>query len=49
MAEGIEARIAAADGRGRGIAAATREELMQIQGIDANHTEERVERIREMS
>ena len=37
MAEGIEARIAAADEDAEAIAAATREELLQIQGVDANH------------
>ena len=38
MAEGIEARIAAADANAAAIAEATRDELLQIQGIDANHT-----------
>jgi len=46
MAEGIEARIAAADVDAEAIAAATREELIQIQGLDANHSEQRIERIR---
>ena len=46
VAEGIEARIAAADADAEAIAAATREELIQIQGVDANHDEERIERIR---
>ena len=36
LAEGIEARIAAADENAEAIAAATRDELLQIQGIDAN-------------
>jgi (E)-4-hydroxy-3-methylbut-2-enyl-diphosphate synthase len=49
MAEGIEARIAAADVGAAEEAAATRDELLQIQGTDANHTEETVERIREMT
>ena len=49
MAEGIEARIAAADVDAEAIAAATREELIQIQGLDANHSEERIERIREVA
>jgi hypothetical protein len=46
VAEGIEARIAAADADAEAIAAATREELIQIQGVDANHDEARIERIR---
>ena len=40
MAEGIEARLAAADEDAEPDAAAAREELLQIQGIDANHSEE---------
>jgi (E)-4-hydroxy-3-methylbut-2-enyl-diphosphate synthase len=46
VAEGIEARLAAADENAEAIAAATREELLQIQGVDANHSEERVAKIR---
>ena len=38
MAEGIEARIAAADVGAAEEAAAARDELLQIQGTDANHT-----------
>jgi (E)-4-hydroxy-3-methylbut-2-enyl-diphosphate synthase len=49
VAEGIEARLAAADENAEAIAAATREELLQIQGTDANHSEERVERIRDIA
>ena len=49
VAEGIEARLAAADENAEAIAAATREELLQIQGIDANHSEDRVARIREIA
>jgi (E)-4-hydroxy-3-methylbut-2-enyl-diphosphate synthase len=49
VAEGIEARLAAADAGAEAIAAATREELLQIQGIDANHSDERVARIREIA
>ncbi|MFM7224655.1 MAG: flavodoxin-dependent (E)-4-hydroxy-3-methylbut-2-enyl-diphosphate synthase [Actinomycetota bacterium] len=49
MAEGIEARIAAADADAAAIAAATRDELLQIQGADANHSEERVARIRDLT
>ena len=39
VAEGIEARLAAADENAEAIAAATREELLQIQGFDANHSD----------
>jgi (E)-4-hydroxy-3-methylbut-2-enyl-diphosphate synthase len=46
MAEGIEARIAAADVNAEAIAAATREELLQIQGHDVNHTDEKLDKIR---
>ena len=49
MAEGIEARIAAADENAEAIAAATREELIQIQGIDANHSSEKIARIRDIA
>jgi hypothetical protein len=49
MAEGIEARIAAADADAEAIAAATREELLQIQGADANRSGDKIERIREIS
>jgi len=49
VAEGIDARLAAADENAEAIAAATREELLQIQGRDANHSEERVARIREIA
>jgi (E)-4-hydroxy-3-methylbut-2-enyl-diphosphate synthase len=48
VAEGIEARLAAADADAEAIAAATREELLQIQGTDANRSEERVARIRDI-
>ncbi|HTD50852.1 MAG TPA: flavodoxin-dependent (E)-4-hydroxy-3-methylbut-2-enyl-diphosphate synthase, partial [Acidimicrobiia bacterium] len=49
MAEGIEARIAAADVGAAAEAAATRDELLQIQGADANDTHDRQTRIREMT
>jgi (E)-4-hydroxy-3-methylbut-2-enyl-diphosphate synthase len=49
MAEGIEARLAAADVGAAAEAEADREELLQIQGHDANHTGERIERIREIA
>jgi (E)-4-hydroxy-3-methylbut-2-enyl-diphosphate synthase len=49
MAEGIEARLAAADENAEAIAAATREELLQIQGVDANHAGDKIARIRELA
>ena len=49
MAEGIEARFAAADENAEAIAAATRDELLQIQGTDANHSDDRVAKIREIA
>ncbi|MEX0663846.1 MAG: flavodoxin-dependent (E)-4-hydroxy-3-methylbut-2-enyl-diphosphate synthase [Acidimicrobiia bacterium] len=49
MEEGIDARIAAADVDAERIAAETREELLQIQGTDANHDQEKIEKIREIA
>ena len=49
VAEGIDARLAAADADAEAIAAATREELLQIQGLDANHSDEKIDRIREIA
>jgi (E)-4-hydroxy-3-methylbut-2-enyl-diphosphate synthase len=49
VAEGIDARLAAADENAEAIAAATREELIQIQGLDANHSDEKIDRIREIA
>src|SRR4051795_12834475 len=49
MAEGIEARLAAADPNAAAIAEATRDELLQIQGLDANHSDERILKIREIA
>jgi (E)-4-hydroxy-3-methylbut-2-enyl-diphosphate synthase len=49
VAEGIDARLAAADADAEAIAAATRAELLQIQGLDANHNAERVAKIREIA
>src|SRR5687768_13822783 len=49
VAEGIEARIAAADADAERIAEETREELLQIQGTDANHAQEKIEKIREIA
>ena len=49
MAEGIEARLAAADPNAAAIADATRDELLQIQGVDANHSAEKIAKIREIA
>jgi (E)-4-hydroxy-3-methylbut-2-enyl-diphosphate synthase len=49
LAEGIEARLAAADENAEAIAAATREELLQIQGVDANRASERITRIHDIA
>jgi (E)-4-hydroxy-3-methylbut-2-enyl-diphosphate synthase len=49
VAEGIDARLAAADANAEAIAAATREELLQIQGVDANHSGDKIEKIREIA
>jgi (E)-4-hydroxy-3-methylbut-2-enyl-diphosphate synthase len=49
MAEGIEARLAAADTAAVAEASADREELLQIQGLDANRATARIERIREIA
>ena len=47
--EGIDARLAAADADAEAIAAADREQLVELRGSDANHAEERIERIREIA
>jgi (E)-4-hydroxy-3-methylbut-2-enyl-diphosphate synthase len=47
--EGVEARIVAADVDAEAIAAATRDELIQIQGPDANHTSVKIDKIREIA
>jgi (E)-4-hydroxy-3-methylbut-2-enyl-diphosphate synthase len=44
--EGIEARLAAADEGAEAESMREREELLQIQGLDANHDTERIEKIR---
>jgi (E)-4-hydroxy-3-methylbut-2-enyl-diphosphate synthase len=49
VAEGIEARLAAADENAEAIAAQTRDELLQIQGHDANRSDEKVDRIRDIA
>jgi (E)-4-hydroxy-3-methylbut-2-enyl-diphosphate synthase len=47
--EGIEARLAAADANAEVIAAAEREQLVELRGRDVNHSEARIERIREIA
>jgi (E)-4-hydroxy-3-methylbut-2-enyl-diphosphate synthase len=49
VAEGIDARLAAADANAEAIAAATREELLQIQGLDANRSADKIDKIREIA
>jgi (E)-4-hydroxy-3-methylbut-2-enyl-diphosphate synthase len=49
MAEGIEARLAAADDGAEAEAERTREELLQIQGTDANDADDKIEKIREIA
>jgi len=47
--EGIEARLAAADADAEAIAAADRDELVELRGVDVNHTQDRIERIRDLT
>jgi (E)-4-hydroxy-3-methylbut-2-enyl-diphosphate synthase len=49
MAEGIDAVIAGADAGAEAEAEATRVELLRVQGTDANHSEDKIERIREVA
>jgi hypothetical protein len=49
MEEGIDAALASADAGAAREAEAAREELLQIQGLDANHASEKIARIREIS
>jgi len=49
MAEGIDAALAAADAGAAREAEATREELLQIQGLDANRSSEKIVKIREIA
>jgi (E)-4-hydroxy-3-methylbut-2-enyl-diphosphate synthase len=49
MAEGIEARLAAADEGAAAEAERTRDELLRIQGTDANQADEKIEKIREIA
>ena len=46
MAEGVDAVLARADANAEQLAAQAREELLQIQGIDANRDAERIDRVR---
>ena len=46
MAEGVEARLAAADSGAAAAAEADRQALLASQGHDVNHSEEKVELIR---
>jgi (E)-4-hydroxy-3-methylbut-2-enyl-diphosphate synthase len=46
VAEGVEARLAARDESAEAEAAADREALLEIRGVDVNHAQERIERIR---
>jgi (E)-4-hydroxy-3-methylbut-2-enyl-diphosphate synthase len=47
--EGVEARLAAADADAPAIAAADREELIELRGTDVNHAQARIEKIREIA
>jgi (E)-4-hydroxy-3-methylbut-2-enyl-diphosphate synthase len=47
--EGIEARLAAADANAESIAAAEREQLVELRGTNVNHSDERIEKIREIA
>ena len=47
--EGIDARLAAADENAEAIAAADREELIEIRGVDVNHSAEKIEKIRQIA
>jgi (E)-4-hydroxy-3-methylbut-2-enyl-diphosphate synthase len=49
ISEGFDARLAAADANAEAIAAATRDELLQIQGPDANRASEKIGRIRDLA
>jgi (E)-4-hydroxy-3-methylbut-2-enyl-diphosphate synthase len=49
VAEGIDARLAHADANAAAIAAAEREELIELRGRDVNHSDEKVARIREIA
>jgi len=48
-AEGIDAVLADRDVDAERIAAETRDELLQIQGTDANHSAEKIAKIRQLA
>ena len=47
--EGIEARLAAADADAEAIAAADREQLVELRGRDVNQADERIAKIRDLT
>ena len=47
--EGIDARLAAADADAEAIAAADREQLVELRGVDVNHAQDRIEKIRDLT
>ena len=49
VAEGIEARIAKADVNAEAIAAAEREQLIELRGVDVNHSLDKIAKIRELA
>jgi len=49
VAEGIDARLAAADADAEAIAAAEREQLIELRGVDVNRAADRIARIRELA
>jgi (E)-4-hydroxy-3-methylbut-2-enyl-diphosphate synthase len=49
VAEGVEARLAAADEAAAAAAAADRDELLEVQGPDVNQAEAHITRIRELA
>ena len=49
MDDGLDAVIASADAGAAAEAEATRVELLTTQGADANHADEKIERIRELA
>src|SRR3954449_287967 len=49
VAEGIDARLAHADANAAVIAAAEREELIELRGRDVNHSDDKIAKIREIA
>jgi (E)-4-hydroxy-3-methylbut-2-enyl-diphosphate synthase len=49
VAEGIDARIAAADANAEALAAADREQLIELRGVDVNHSLDKIAKIREIA